>query len=307
MDIMLNNKKPEHIDFSDKALGINKDSELYDKKLAGDEMERLLAEALASRERELEKLNIDAGGHGRGGGGDIDSARIPVNKIITKRPYESKNVTFNDADNTMVEYENQVSETQEYDNSRVNTDNPDESTFMVFRAYLTSLSDASSPKWNPINYIGRGEDFYIYNGFSRKIQIGFKVAALSEKEMKPMYQKLNYLMGNVMPDYKDNLMRGPIVRMTVGNWIDGQTGILNSVSYTVPQDSPWEISLGEDVTSGVDTLILPHIVEVNMTFTPIGSQTKGANKISKKDEETSHLAQNINDAQYITGSIKAGI
>lgn len=132
MDIMLNNKKPEHIDFSDKALGINKDSELYDKKLAGDEMERLLAEALASRERELEKLNIDAGGHGRGGGGDIDSARIPVNKIITKRPYESKNVTFNDADNTMVEYENQVSETQEYDNSRVNTDNPNDNVLSFF-------------------------------------------------------------------------------------------------------------------------------------------------------------------------------
>jgi hypothetical protein len=132
MDIMLNNKKPEHIDFSDKALGINKDSELYDKKLAGDEMERLLAEALASRERELEKLNIDAGGHGRGGGGDIDSARIPVNKIITKRPYESKNVTFNDADNTMVEYENQVNETQEYDNSRVNTDNPNDNVLSFF-------------------------------------------------------------------------------------------------------------------------------------------------------------------------------
>ena len=45
-----------------------------------------------------------------------------------------------------------------------------------------------------------------------------------------------------------------------------------------------------------------------MTFTPIGSQTKGANKISKKDEETSHLAQNINanETQYITGSIQAG-
>ena len=124
--------------------------------------------------------------------------------------------------------------------------------------------------------------------------------------MKPMYQKLNYLMGNLMPDYNGVLMRGPLVKMTISNWLDGQTGVLNSLSYTVPQDSPWEISLGEDVTSGVDTLILPHIVEVNMTFTPIGSQTKGANKISKKDEETSHLAQNINDAQYITGSIQAG-
>jgi len=114
MDTMLHNKKPEHIDFSDKALGINKETDLYDKKLAGDEMERLLAEALASRERELEKLNIDAGsGSGHGIGGVVedsegsDSARIPTNKITAKRPRESKNVTFNDADNIKVEYEKQ--------------------------------------------------------------------------------------------------------------------------------------------------------------------------------------------------------
>jgi hypothetical protein len=116
MDTMLNNKKPEHIDFSDKGLGINKDSDLYDKKLAGDEMERLLAQALASREHELEKLNIDSGssreitnGNGFASLGDsIDSG--PMNKIVAKRPRESKNVTFNDADNIKVEYEK-----QEYD------------------------------------------------------------------------------------------------------------------------------------------------------------------------------------------------
>lgn len=114
MDNMLNNKKPEYIDFSDKALGINKESDLYDKKLAGDEMERLLAQALASRERELEKLNIDVGSYSKGGnggnGGNNDGTDIPVNKIVMKRPRESKNVTFNDADNTKVEYESQDSE-----------------------------------------------------------------------------------------------------------------------------------------------------------------------------------------------------
>ena len=117
-------------------------------------------------------------------------------------------------------------------------------------------------------------------------------------------------MGNLMPDYNGTLMRGPLVKMTIGNWLDGQAGILNSLSYTVPQDSPWEISLGEDQAK-IRTLILPHVVEVNMTFTPIGSQTKGNNKISRKDNdklETSHIAQNYNanETQYITGSILQG-
>jgi hypothetical protein len=187
----------------------------------------------------------------------------------------------------------------------INGDNPSESTYMIFRAYLTQLSDNTDSTWNPVKYAGRGEDFYIYGGFSRKINIGFKVAALSSQEMEPMYQKLNYLMSNLMPDYNNTLMRGPLVKMTVGNWIDGQTGILNNVSYTIPQDAPWEIAINEPIT-GEKILILPHVVEVSLTFTPIGSQTKGENKISEKSYSTSHIAQNVNESknQYIiTGSI----
>ena len=182
--------------------------------------------------------------------------------------------------------------------------------WMIFRAYVTQFTDNVDASWNEVKYAGRGDRFYVYDGFTRKIQIGFKVAALSAQEMKPMYQKLNYLMGNLMPDYtEDLLMKGPLVRMTVGNWIDGQDGILNSLNYTVPQDSPWEIAINEPAT-GENILILPHIIEVNMTFTPIGSQTKGVNLISKKSYDTSHIAQNANEAstnQYITGSILQGI
>jgi hypothetical protein len=180
----------------------------------------------------------------------------------------------------------------------LNGDNPTQANWMIFRAYLTQFSDSTDATWNPVKYIGRGEDFYIYNGFSRKIQIGFKVAALSAEEMRPMYQKLNYLMGNLMPDYKNGLlMRGPLVKMTIGNWLDGQDGILNSLSYTVPNDSPWEIAL-----NGVNfdkLLVLPHIIEVSLGFTPIGSQTNGINKISEKSQFTSHIAQNFNNYQYI--------
>jgi hypothetical protein len=179
----------------------------------------------------------------------------------------------------------------------IDTDAPDKSTFMIFRAYLTNLSDASSPKWSTINYIGRGEDFYIYTGFSRKINIGFKVAALSAKEMEPMYQKLNYLMSNTMPDYSNaGLMRGPFMRMTVGNWIDSQPGIMNDLTYTVNNDSPWEIAINEPLPGGSKELILPHIVEVSMTFTPIGTQHQKNNLVSKKSAQQSNIAQNYNGA-----------
>jgi len=183
----------------------------------------------------------------------------------------------------------------------LNSNNPTGSAdWMVFRAYLTQFSDNTNAAWSDVKYVGRGESFYIYTGFSRKIQIGFKVAALSTEEMQPIYQKLNYLMGNLMPDYTEQgLMRGPLVKMTVGNWIDGQDGIINDLTYTIPQDSPWEIGL--PVNGVNETLILPHIVEVSMTFTPIGSQTRDKNEISRKSQEVSHIAQNYNreKTQYI--------
>lgn len=46
----------------------------------------------------------------------------------------------------------------------VNTDTPDTSVFMYFRAYLTNLSDNVDAQWSDVKYAGRGNPFYIYNG-----------------------------------------------------------------------------------------------------------------------------------------------
>lgn len=180
----------------------------------------------------------------------------------------------------------------------LNTDDPSQAIWMVFRAFLTDFSDSTNAEWNETKYTGRGEKFYIYQGFTRKIGIKFKVAALSSAEMQPMYQKLNYLMSNLMPDYGDNgiIMRGPFVKMTVGNWLDGQDGILNSINYNIPNDSPWEIGLpATGIFDGKEPLQLPHIVEVSLEFTPIGSQTgidgKNSNKPSQKSNNISNIAQ----------------
>jgi hypothetical protein len=107
--------------------------------------------------------------------------------------------------------------------------------------------------------------------------------------MRPMYQKLNYLMSNLMPDYgAGNVMRGPLVRMTIGNYIDGQLCKLDSLSITVPNESPWEIGLADKA------LILPHIIEVQLSFTPIGSQTLQLNRLPQKSDTISNIAQNYN-------------
>lgn len=171
----------------------------------------------------------------------------------------------------------------------LNGDDPSKSTLMVFRSYITQFSDSVDATWNNTKYAGRGEDFYIYNGFSRKINVGFKVAALSKEELQPMFEKLNYLMRNLMPDYKDSLMRGPLVQLTVGNYVAHQDGILNSLTYTIPNDSPWEIEIDDvDEALGRENIILPHIIEVNLTFTPIGAigDAGGTNALAQKGDQS---------------------
>jgi len=98
MDVMLNNKKPEQIDFTDKSI--------TDDKLSSNEMDRLLAEALASRSRELDTLVPSP----------VDIAKLPESisssvRIPTpKRPQESvkKNVSFNETENEKIVYSSDV-------------------------------------------------------------------------------------------------------------------------------------------------------------------------------------------------------
>lgn len=151
----------------------------------------------------------------------------------------------------------------------VNNDNPTgPSAWMIFRAYLKDITDTPNPTWNTVNYVGRGEPFYIYKGFERNISFTLQVAAMSEEELKPMWQKLNFLYSNTMPDYKDNVMRAPYMKLTLGDYMFRQPGVIKSMTYTIGNDSPWEIAI-DDPEEGSGLYELPHVMTIQMTFAPI--------------------------------------
>src|SRR6056300_908804 len=111
--------------------------------------------------------------------------------------------------------------------------NPDENlnVNLYFRAFLSSFSDSYSATWNSKKYLGRAEDFYTYGGFGRSINIGFKAAAFSRQELKPIYKKLVMLASTTAPTYSsDNgFMRGTLITSTVGDYIVDQPGFLSAV------------------------------------------------------------------------------
>jgi hypothetical protein len=101
-------------------------------------------------------------------------------------------------------------------------------------------------------------------------------------------------------------MRGPFMKMTVGNWFDRQPSIITRLTYKIDNDSPWEIAIDEPI-GGKKLLVLPHIVDVSLDFIPIGIQDKNKNLLPQKGANQSNIAQNYNgssdtEPNYITGS-----
>jgi hypothetical protein len=162
----------------------------------------------------------------------------------------------------------------------INNDKPNEQndTIIYFRAFLDGISDAYTSEWDSIQYVGRGEKFYNYKGFDRQISLGWTVAAQSQAELMPMYERLNYLASVCAPDYSANgYMRGNLVKLTIGGYIYEQVGIIKGFSYEMKEEYPWEIGLSPFDN---DQPQLSQVIKVNgFQFIPIHSQVprKGAN------------------------------
>jgi hypothetical protein len=151
---------------------------------------------------------------------------------------------------------------------------------MHFRAFIDSFSDSYDADWSSIEYMGRAEKLYKYKGFGRKISMAFTVVAQSREEITAMYDKLNFLASSLSPEYLDKTttgyMAGNIAYITLGEYIHDQPGIINSLTFDIPEESPWEIGINDE---GIiedtkkrrkDIRQLPHMIKVTgFNFTPI--------------------------------------
>jgi hypothetical protein len=154
---------------------------------------------------------------------------------------------------------------------------------MHFRAFITNFSDNIGAEWNSQRYMGRGENFYTYQGFTREVGFTFIVAAQSVQEMEKLYQKVNYLASTLHPDYNNNgFMRGNLHRLTIGEYFYRTPGIITSMNITVEDNYPWEIKMRQpelrqennDVNPTGDQLQMevPQMLKIQMNFKPIMDQ-----------------------------------
>ena len=160
---------------------------------------------------------------------------------------------------------------------------------IIFRAYLDGISDTISPTWNSENYIGRSEPVYTYTNAEREIAFNLKLFAQTKDELNMIYTKMNRLTSLCYPEYKNQvvlkngevdedatsalgesrvMMKAPLTKFRLGELFGTSkaemAGFIKSLSYTFPDESPWEIQNGKRV---------PKYVAVSMTYQVIHSDT----------------------------------
>jgi len=121
-------------------------------------------------------------------------------------------------------------------------------TTLNFRAYIDDFSDSYGASWKEQSYMGRGEKFFKYDSFNRNISLGFTIVADNKTQLNKMYTQLNTLAASLAPTYtSQGYMAGNLHRLTVGNYIYGQWGVMTGLQYAIEEETPWEITEGDQL------------------------------------------------------------
>ena len=189
-----------------------------------------------------------------------------------------------------------------------------DSNVVMFRAYIEGLSETLSPTWNSENYVGRSEPIYTYSSTEREINFTLKIFANTKDELNQLYNKINRLTSMTYPEYKteqavilvdqdnnektvnvgsigDKLrMKSPLCKLKLGDLFGGTneatelTGFIKSLSYTYPDNSPWEIEDGYQV---------PKYVECEIGYQVLHS-TVPSLEFALKDQDSDNTFYGIN-------------
>lgn len=136
-----------------------------------------------------------------------------------------------------------------------------------FRAILSGITDTFSPEYSSERYVGRPDSVYVYQGTNREIAFTFDVYPKTDKEMFPIWQKLNYLAGLTYPSYGQAIgggkgMIAPFCQLTIGDMYKDSDGYISSLTFTVQDQTTWETEFTK----------LPKYIQVSVNYIYIGKR-----------------------------------
>ena len=168
-----------------------------------------------------------------------------------------------------------------------------DNTYVIFRAYLDSITEDVSPEWNSGNYIGRSEPVYTYKGAERLINFSVKLYAFTKDELKAIYIKMDRLTSMAYPKYKaDRLfitegvnkvaktrMIPPLAKLRIGELYGSKgrelPGFIKSLSYSVPEEATWEHEQGKRVPKYITATIGFQVIHATVGPPGLGDRFYG--------------------------------
>ena len=208
--------------------------------------------------------------------------------LNSKTPYESTGEKEKVKDGTILD---------DYDFVTLKFFSPAIGTAVNFRATISGLSETFTPSWDTNKFVGNPFNFYTYNSVERSVTFNFKVFSMSLSEHQAAWSRLTFLATMVYPQgYSDKVSYAtpPIIRFTLGNMYQNKTAFIESLTYTVDDNTPWEV--GVELPKFSKDYILPKIVDVGITL-----------KLIETPGSTYSFAGNYAKRLYGFGTIDAAI
>ena len=166
--------------------------------------------------------------------------------------------------------------------------------YIIFRAYIDGLTESVSPSWASTQYVGKSDPVYNYEGAERTVSFNLKLAAGTALELDAIYSKVHKLTSLCYPEYmQDSFLQSgtktqetenglqqvpvfktrqkpPLIRFRIGelygnSWTNGKTkdgvmAVIDSLSYTYPDNSTWEWRRGQRVPKLIDVAFTLKII-----------------------------------------------
>lgn len=153
-----------------------------------------------------------------------------------------------------------------------------------FRATINGLSETLSPSWDTNKFVGNPFNYYTYSGIERSVQFNFKTFSLGPDEQRIMWNNLNFLTSLVYPQgyYSNSAVTPPFIKFTLGDMYKGRFAFIESLSYTIDDNTPWQVNDKEEDRFGTEHDMigfrLPMIVDVGITIKFLESRGNTSSK-----------------------------
>ena len=111
-----------------------------------------------------------------------------------------------------------------------------------FSAYIKGFKNDFNATWNEYSYAGRSESFYTYGKFKSSVSFTLDIPCFNKEQLLEKHRALGQLASTTAGAYNDNnLLGGVLLKVKIGNYLNNEYAILNSISYDIPDDSSWDI------------------------------------------------------------------